>query len=153
MPHICIRVWGQHWFRQWLVAYSAPSHYLNQCWVIANWTLRNKLQWNFYQNTKLFIYENASENIVCQMAAISSTGRWVKQSPAHITPSKPYNISYSIILYVYPMESVPTIYGNTQVINTCSCNSHRTPYYHINRCIDILLYKEHGHISAMGYSL
>ena len=23
-----------------------PSHYLNQCWVIVNWTLRNKLQWN-----------------------------------------------------------------------------------------------------------
>ena len=26
---------------------SAPSHYLNQCWVMLNWTLRNKLQWNF----------------------------------------------------------------------------------------------------------
>ena len=24
--------------RLWLVAYSAPSHYLNQCWVIVNWT-------------------------------------------------------------------------------------------------------------------
>ena len=23
---------NQHWFRQWLVACSAPSHYLNQCW-------------------------------------------------------------------------------------------------------------------------
>ena len=27
------------------------------------------------QNTKLFIHENASENIVCEMAAILSTGR------------------------------------------------------------------------------
>ena len=32
-----------------------PSHYLNQCWIIVNWTLRNKLLWNFNQNTKLFI--------------------------------------------------------------------------------------------------
>ena len=40
-------------------------------------TLRNKLQWNFNQNTKLFIQENASENIVCEMAAIFSRGRWV----------------------------------------------------------------------------
>ena len=24
---------AQHLFRQWLVAYLAPSHYLNQCWV------------------------------------------------------------------------------------------------------------------------
>ena len=30
----------------------APSHYLNRCWVIANCTLGNKLQWNFNQNTK-----------------------------------------------------------------------------------------------------
>ena len=43
-----------------------PSHYLNQCWVIVNWTLMNKLQLNFHPNTNLFIHENASENIVCQ---------------------------------------------------------------------------------------
>ena len=45
-----------------------PSHYLNQCWVIVNWTLKNKLQWNFNQNTKLLIHENASKNFVCEMA-------------------------------------------------------------------------------------
>ena len=61
----------QHCFRYWFVAYSAPSHYLNQCWVIVNWTLRNKLQLNIDQNTKLFIHKNASENIVCEKAAIS----------------------------------------------------------------------------------
>ena len=49
------------------------------CWVIVNWTLRNKLQWNFNQNTKLFIHGNAYENIVCEMAAILSRGRWVKE--------------------------------------------------------------------------
>ena len=59
------------------VAYSAPSHYLHQCWNIVNWTIRNKILWNFNQNTKLFIHENAFENIVCQMAAILSRGRWV----------------------------------------------------------------------------
>ena len=36
-----------------------------------------KLQWNNNQNTKLFIHENASENTVCEMAAILSWGRWV----------------------------------------------------------------------------
>ena len=58
VPHICVSEWVQHWFRKWLVAFSAPSHYLNQCWVIVNWNLRNKLQLNFNQNTKLFIQEN-----------------------------------------------------------------------------------------------
>ena len=47
-------------------------HYLNQCWVIVNWTLWDKFQWNFNQNAKLFIHENASEYIVCDMAAIFS---------------------------------------------------------------------------------
>ena len=59
-----------------------PSHYLNQCWVIGKWTLRNKCEWNSNQNTKLFIHENASENTVCQMEAILSKGRWVKQDAA-----------------------------------------------------------------------
>ena len=38
---------------------------------------RNKLQWNFNQNIKLFIHENAYEKIVCETAAILSMGRWV----------------------------------------------------------------------------
>ena len=31
-----------YWFRLWLVAYSAPSHYINQCSVIVNSTIRNR---------------------------------------------------------------------------------------------------------------
>ena len=74
--HICVREWGQHWFRYWLIAYSAPSHYLNQCLVIVIWTLRNKPQWNFNQNLHFFIHKNVFENVVCEMAAILSRGRW-----------------------------------------------------------------------------
>ena len=29
VPHICVIESGQHWFRKWLVTYSASSHYLN----------------------------------------------------------------------------------------------------------------------------
>ena len=52
----------QHWFKLWLVTYSVPSHYLNQCCFLVNCmcTLRNKLQRNFNQNIKLLIHENAS---------------------------------------------------------------------------------------------
>ena len=42
-----------------------------QCWVIDNW---NRLQWNFNQNTNLFISENASEDIVCQIMAVGLGG-------------------------------------------------------------------------------
>ena len=36
-----------------------PSHYLNQCWLIVNWPLRNKLRRNLFQNTEIVIEENA----------------------------------------------------------------------------------------------
>ena len=40
-----MRQWSNHqWFRQWLVTWSAPSHYLNQCWNIVNSTLKKRLQ-------------------------------------------------------------------------------------------------------------
>ena len=69
MPHLCLNESVKHWFRYWLVAYSAPSHCLNHCPVIFNCTLRNKHQRNIDQNAKIFIHENASENIVCEITA------------------------------------------------------------------------------------
>ena len=60
------------------IAWSAPNHYLNRCWNIFNWALRNKLQWNFSRKSHIFIQENALENVACEMAAILSRGRWVK---------------------------------------------------------------------------
>ena len=47
---------------------TAPSHYLNQCWLITNVDHRNKFRWNFKQNMKL-IQRNAFEN-VCKMPVI-----------------------------------------------------------------------------------
>ena len=74
-----IRQWtNHHWFRQWLIAGSAPSHYLNQCWNIVNWTNRNKLQWSGNRNSYIFIQENTLENIFWKMAAILSRSQCVK---------------------------------------------------------------------------
>ena len=70
--HICVSESGQQWLRQCLVAYSMSSHYLNQCLNIVNSALRNKIQWNLNRNSCIFILENASEKIACQMAAILS---------------------------------------------------------------------------------
>ena len=84
-----MRQWiNQHWFRQWLVAWPAPSHYLNQCWDFVNWTLRNKLQWNFNRNQFIFIQENALETIVCETASIPSRPQWVKGEIPSISPKR-----------------------------------------------------------------
>ena len=63
------------------VAWTAPSHYLNQCWIIVNWTLRNKLQWNLNRNSHIFIQENAFESVVCETAAILSQPQCVNCPP------------------------------------------------------------------------
>ena len=74
-----MRHWiNHHSFRYWLVAWPAPSQYLNQCRNIVNWTLRNKLQWNLNRNSNIFIQENAFASIVCETVAILSRPQCVK---------------------------------------------------------------------------
>ena len=70
--------------------FCIPHHWRTLClrWELgivnrAYWTLRNKLLWNFNQNIKNFIHEKASENIVCEMAAILSRGGWVHGCASH----------------------------------------------------------------------
>ena len=53
-----------------------PIHYPNQCWLIVNWALRNKIRWNSNQNTQISIDENAFENVFCQTTTILSRRRW-----------------------------------------------------------------------------
>ena len=60
MPHICVSEYGQHWL---IVAYSAPSHYLNQCGVVVR-TFGDKIQWHRNRNSYIFIKENTFENVV-----------------------------------------------------------------------------------------
>ena len=55
----------------------APSHYLNQCWHIVNWTLRSKLQWNFNRNSNIFIEENTIENVIWDFSTKLSSRRCV----------------------------------------------------------------------------
>ena len=66
---MCVSELGQHWSRWWLIC--------AKCYDIVNWTRRNKLQWNSNKNTKIFIDENAFENVVWEVAAILSRGGWV----------------------------------------------------------------------------
>ena len=63
--HICVDNLGHHWFRYWLVACSAPSHYLNQYWNIVSCTLGNGLHWNFNWNLDILIQINAKSRPFC----------------------------------------------------------------------------------------
>ena len=65
VTHTCVGNIGHHWF------WSAPSHYLNQCWHIINCNIVNKLQWNFNRNQDIFTQEKVFE---------MSSGKW---RPSH----------------------------------------------------------------------
>ena len=79
---------------------STPSHYLNQCWDIFYWSQRNKLQWNFNQNTESYIHQIAIENTVWEMTAIFSRQRWVTRM-----------ISASVLGQAWLNKAVETIKG------------------------------------------
>ena len=54
VTHICVsKLFIIGWDNGLSVAWTAPSHYLKQCWNIVNWTLRNKLQWKFNRNSNI----------------------------------------------------------------------------------------------------
>ena len=71
VTHVCVSKLCHLWFRWWFVVCTAPSHYLNKCSLIVNWTDGSKLQWNFNRNS-YFSLQNAFEIVVCEKAAILS---------------------------------------------------------------------------------
>ena len=75
---------NHHWLRLWLVAWTAPSHYLYQCRNIVNLTLRNKLQRRFNRYSNIFIQENPFQNVVWKMAAILSRPQCVKEQKSNV---------------------------------------------------------------------
>ena len=75
VQHLCVSEMGQHLFRQWLVGCSAPSHYLNQRWVIVNWNLMINRQWNSNQNTFFFIHKNTFEMSSAKWSPVFFPGR------------------------------------------------------------------------------
>ena len=79
MTHICISTLTIIVSDNGFVACSAARHYLNQWWNIINWTPANKFQWNFNQNSYIFIQENPFENAIRKMVAILSWPQCVKK--------------------------------------------------------------------------
>ena len=59
-----------------------PSHYLNHCWNIVTWTLRNKFQWNLNRTSCIFMHENTFGNVVRKIVIILSRSQCVKK-PNH----------------------------------------------------------------------
>ena len=116
------------WFRRWLVAWSAPSHYLNQCWNIVNW---NKLQWNHNRNSYIFIQENAFENVVRKLAAILSRPQYVK-SNTWVYDNEPQLIPWMFIaqtIFINIAHKDDDLYTYIHTLATCIQSLHINIWY------------------------
>ena len=63
------------------MAWSAPNHYLNKSWNIINWTIRNKIKWNLYRYSYVFLQENAFKNVAWKTATALSRPRYINSKP------------------------------------------------------------------------
>ena len=96
-----------------------PSHYLNQCWNIVDWTLWNKLQWNLNQNIYIFIKENASENAVWKMAAILSRSQCVKHDNTLSLLNE--NVTLLKLMFGTVYHSMTTVAKDTRGDSSADC--------------------------------
>ena len=108
--------------RHIIFAWSAPSHYLNQCWNIVNWTLWNKDPWNLNRKSNIFIQENAFQNVVWKMAAILSRPQCVNATRASIWwPPEPQtddameDAIYSINFLKVGLLALGQLYGGPSI--------------------------------------
>ena len=69
--------------------------------AIVNWTLRDKLQWNFNRNSNIFIQENALENVVCEMASILSRPQCVKHKTENVTLNSHFPGSHELMSFIW----------------------------------------------------
>ena len=75
-PNIHFFPWPSTKFPDFSLTFPKSGISLTFPWPLDT-LLRNKLQWNFSQNSNIFIQENALENIVCEMVSILSRSQWV----------------------------------------------------------------------------
>ena len=63
---------------------SIVPEFVNQYKLIVNWTLGNKLEWRLNQYTRIFMHQDAFQNVVCKMVAILSQTKGSNCNPVYL---------------------------------------------------------------------
>ena len=69
---------GRHWLRYMAWCLAAPSHYLNQCWLMISEVLWHSPDSNFTENTQDICRWNGFEVYLFETVVKSARGQWVK---------------------------------------------------------------------------
>ena len=78
----------------------------NTLWNLVNWTLRNKLKWNFNQNSYIFVQENAFED-VCEFFLSLSVLKAVQMAQGSKWP-RPVNFKAIFMIYLFQEQEART---------------------------------------------
>ena len=96
----------QSWAKP-LIYVTVSNHFLNQCCHIANWTLKNKLQWNLICFMQIFLQAIAIENVICKMSDICSATGCSPWAPCTFCPGLSLLISFR--------QSAEQVWGGTRL--------------------------------------
>ena len=97
----------------WMIPPEMPSNYLNQCWVIVNWTIRNKLGWNFIKQGKSEGFDSCDRpSNLTKMGFKSSTlalvtvkfDGWPRKNIWHL-----FYITSSFVLHLKPLRELKVV--------------------------------------------
>ena len=110
---------GLNHFRKCLDSYSAPSHSLGQCWLIAILNLTNNIHWHSDRNSHFFTEENELKNVAYKMTAILLRPHIVKCSPVSLEVSLLISLNFiSFVLLV--MSKIFMMNNNLKSIMMCN---------------------------------
>ena len=108
----------RQWTRSALVREMAcrlfgASYYLNQCCFINNWILRNKFQWNFNQNTYVFIHK-------MHLKMSWYDGHFVNSKRQSITCPDGRAMEYSLYVLVEKVQKHIILHTTIHIFHTLS---------------------------------
>ena len=90
----------QHWFRQWLGADQATSHYLNQCWLIY-WRIYASLCPNELTNL-IQDYFTGSEIILTDMGKYIKFIHYLQEFLAEVVPPD----AYPVVVCLFSLQNM-----------------------------------------------
>ena len=100
MPYGIIK-FGQHWSRLWLDAYSSPSHYLNQCWLITG-----EVVWYSPEALWLEMLQISIIRICCKITHMKllpylpGASQWIDVASRLYTESSGRDILYHLLMFL-----------------------------------------------------
>ena len=128
MPHVRVSELAQNWFRWWLVACSATSHYLNQCWLFCQLDPYEQASVKFESKYTTFLSWKWIWNVVWEMAAILPRGGWVWVDELKIFMHLPWNTKWTMSHVSFSRKSPvqPMQWRVTCIMLSNQCIAHFT---------------------------